>query len=82
MRVGGPYVLTVTYVGGASAFEPYTNENIEVNLGVTTDVNVTVKNIAVEETVTVTAVSDTVFSTQRTGAATTVSRDRSRSCPT
>ena len=55
MRVGGPYVLTVTYVGGASAFEPYTNENVEVNLGVTTDVNVTVKNIAVEESVTVTA---------------------------
>ena len=29
MRVGGPYVVTVTYVGGASAFEPYTNENVD-----------------------------------------------------
>jgi hypothetical protein len=81
MRVGGPYVVTVTYVGGASAFEPYTNENVAVNLGVTTDVNVTVKAIAVEESVTVTAVSDPVFSSQRTGAATTVSRDEIQNLP-
>ena len=54
MRVGGPYVVTVTYVGSGNAFEPYTNENVTVNLGVTADVNVTVKNIAVEESVTVT----------------------------
>jgi hypothetical protein len=81
MRIGGPYVLTVTYVGGASAFEPYTNENVTVNLGVTTDVNVTVKDIAVEETVTVTASTDPVFSTQRTGAATTVSRDQIQQLP-
>ena len=81
MRVGGPYVVTVTYVGGASAFEPYTNENVTVNLGVTTDVNVTVKNIAVEESVTVVASSDAVFSSARTGAATTVSREMIQNLP-
>lgn len=76
MRVGGPYVLTVAYVGGASAFEPYTREDVVVNLGVTTDANVVVKDIAVEESVTVTATTDAIFSSQRTGAATTVSRDQ------
>ena len=81
MRVGGPYVVTVAYVGGGNAFEPYTNENVEVNLGVTTDVNVQVKSIAVEESVTVTATSDPIFSTQRTGAATTVSRDQIQMLP-
>ncbi len=81
MRVGGPYVLTVTYVATGNAFEPYTNENVEVNLGVTTDVNVSVKNIAVQESVTVTAATDPVFSTQRTGAATTVSRDMIQTLP-
>ncbi len=81
MRVGGPYVLTVSYVGGGNAFEPYTNENVTVNLGVTTDVNVQVKNIAVEESVTVTASTDPVFSTQRTGAATTVSREQIQTLP-
>ncbi len=81
MRVGGPYVVTVTYVGGASAFEPFTREDLTVNLGVTTDTNVQVRNIAVEESVTVTASSDTVFSTRRTGAATTVSRDMIQTLP-
>ncbi len=81
MRVGGPYVLTVTYVGTGNAFEPYTNENVTVNLGVTTDVNAQVTGIAVEESVTVTATTDTVFSTQRTGAATTVSRDQIQMLP-
>ncbi len=80
MRVG-PYIVTVTYVGGGNAFEPYTNENVVVNLGVTADVNAQVKNIAVEETVTVTAATDPVFSTQRTGAATTVSRDQIQNLP-
>src|SRR6478736_703038 len=81
MRVGGPYVVTVTYVGGGTAFAPYTNENVTVNLGVITDVNATVKNIAVEESVTVVASSDTVFSSTRTGAATTVSREMIQNLP-
>ncbi len=81
MRVGGPYVLTVTYVGTGTAFEPYTLEDITINLGVTTDMNVSVKGISVEESVTVTASTDPVFSTQRTGASTTVGRDQIAKLP-
>ncbi|MEX2015379.1 MAG: carboxypeptidase-like regulatory domain-containing protein, partial [Candidatus Hydrogenedentales bacterium] len=39
MRVGGPYTIQVVYAGGGGgAFAPKTVENINVNLGVTTDV--------------------------------------------
>lgn len=83
MRVGGPYSVTVAFVGGAgTAFQPETVDNLEVNLGVATDVNVAVKPIAVTETVTVTASSDTVFSSARTGAATSVSRELIATLPT
>ena len=57
-------------------------ENVEINLGVATDLNVDVKPIAVTETVTVTAQSDTVFSSGRTGAATSVNRETLASMPT
>ena len=77
MRVGGPYVVTVSYSGTGNAFEPKVQEGVEINLGVATDVNLVVTAIAVQEAVTVTAVSDTVFASTRTGAATTVSRTRS-----
>src|SRR5215210_5286166 len=40
MRVGGPYSVTVNFVGQGTAFEPKTIENVAVNLGVPTDVNV------------------------------------------
>ena len=83
MRVGGPYVVTVAFTGtGAAAFAPQTQENIEINLGVATDVRFDVKNISVSETVTVTAQSDTVFSSGRTGAATSVNRETLASMPT
>ena len=63
MRVGGPYSVTVAYTGtGTAAFAPETVENVEINLGVATDLTIGVKPIAVTETVTVTAVSDTVVS--------------------
>lgn len=74
MRVGGPYTVTVNYVGTGTAFEPQAQENVAVNLGVATDVNFTVRPIAVQETVTVTAEISPVFSSSRTGAATAVSR--------
>lgn len=74
MRVGGPYVVTVNYAGTGSAFEPSVQENITVNLGIATDLTFVVQPIAVTEAVTVTASSDAVFSSERTGAATLVSR--------
>src|SRR6188508_561974 len=40
MRVGGPYSVTVAYTGaGAAAFAPKTIENVEINLGVATDLS-------------------------------------------
>jgi hypothetical protein len=83
MRVGGPYSVTVAYTGtGTAAFAPETVENVEINLGVATDLNLNVKNIAVTETVTVTAESSAVFSSARTGAATSVNRQVLESMPT
>jgi hypothetical protein len=82
MRVGGPYVVTVAYVGTGTAFEPTTQEDVTINLGVATDLNITVRSIAVQETVTVTAQSDPVFSSARTGAATAISRETIAAVPT
>jgi hypothetical protein len=72
MRVGGPYTVTVNYVGTGSAFAPKTIEKITVNLGVATDVKVNVEAIAVTENVTVTGKTDPIFASSRTGAATTL----------
>jgi hypothetical protein len=75
MRVGGPYSVTVAYAGsGGTAFAPSTQEDVTVNLGVATDLTFNVQAIAVQETVTVTATVDPVFSSTRTGAATSVGR--------
>jgi hypothetical protein len=83
MRVGGPYSVTAAYTGtGTAAFAPETHDNVEINLGVATDLKLEVKPISVTETVTVTASSDTVFSSARTGAATSVSRQVLESMPT
>ncbi|HXG87078.1 MAG TPA: carboxypeptidase regulatory-like domain-containing protein [Vicinamibacterales bacterium] len=82
MRVGGPYTVMVTYVGAGTAFEPQTQQDVMVNLGVATDLPITVRAISVQETVTVTAQSDTVFSSARTGAATSVSRAELATIPT
>jgi hypothetical protein len=83
MRVGGPYSIQVVYVGGAGgAFAPRTVENLTVNLGVTTDVDVSVEAITVAEEVQVTGQSDPVFASSRTGAATAIMRDELATLPT
>ena len=83
MRVGGPYTIQIVYVGGGgAAFAPKTVENVNVNLGVTSDVDVSVEAITVAEEVEVTGVSDPVFASTRTGAATSVGRDDIASLPT
>jgi len=82
MRVGGPYSVTVAFTGsGAAAFAPETQDNLEINLGAATDVVFNVKQIAVTETVTVTAQSDAVFSSSRTGATTAVNRETLATLP-
>ncbi len=83
MRVGGPYSVTVAFSGtGAAAFAPESRDDVMINLGVSTDLAFTVRQIAITETVTVTAQSDTVFSSTRTGAATALSRETLASLPT
>jgi hypothetical protein len=83
MRVGGPYSVTAAFTGtGTAAFAPETQENVEINLGVATDLVFNVKPIAVTETVTVTAESSAVFSSARTGAATAVNRETLATLPT
>jgi hypothetical protein len=75
VRVGGPYSVQAVFVGTGTAFEPKTVENVTVNLGIASDVSIQVRAIAIQENVTVTAEADPVFSSNRTGAATQISRD-------
>ena len=83
MRVGGPYSVTVTFSGGGgTAFAPETQDDVQINLGVATDLPMMVRPIAVTETVTVTGDIDPVFSSSRTGAATSVARLDIESLPT
>lgn len=84
MRVGGPYSVTAAYTGsgGGTAFEPQTTGDVTVNLGTTSDVNFAVTAIAVQESVTVSGRFDPVFSSNRTGAATSVAREDLALLPT
>lgn len=83
MRVGSGYTVTVAYkAGSGSAFEPQTQRDITVNLGIATDLEIVVRPIAVQEQVTVVATIDPVFSSGRTGAATTVTREELAQLPT
>ena len=81
VRVGGPYSVTVAPAAGASGFEPQTQDGVEVNLGVATDLDFIVRSIAVEVTVAAQA-SDAVFSSERTGAATAITREALATLPT
>ncbi len=83
MRVGGPYTVQVVFTGtGTAAFPPQVREGVIVNLGLTTDVDVTVQAITVAEEVTVSGTADPVFASTRTGAATQVSREEIYNLPT
>src|SRR5712692_5116432 len=78
MRVGGPYTVTVS----VSGFQPQVVKDVFVNLGVAADLQLTLRTLAVTEEITVTAQSDAIFSSARTGAATAVSRDVLATLPT
>ncbi len=79
MRVGGPYRVTVSLVG----YRPEVQNGIGVTLGVTSDLRFALRQVSVElEPITVTATTGTVFSSQRTGAATTLPTEALAHLPT
>ena len=77
MRVGGPYSVTASLTG----FQPMTQKDVIVSLGVASDLELTLGQAALTEEVTVTAQSSEVFSSARTGAATAISRDVIQNLP-
>jgi hypothetical protein len=78
MRVGGPYTVTASLSG----FQPKVTKDVYVYLGGATDLELTLSNVSVTEEVTVTATADAIFSSARTGAATSVNREALATIPT
>jgi hypothetical protein len=78
MRVGGPYSVTISIAG----FQPQVTRDVWLTLGVSQDLDVVLRTATVQEEVTVTAVSDPVFTSDRTGAATSVNRTALERLPT
>src|SRR5438309_5059636 len=79
MRVGGPYRVSVALVG----YRQEVQDQIQLSLGGTADLRFVLGQASVElEPITVTATSDPVFSSGRTGAATTISTAQIDHLPT
>src|SRR5580765_521763 len=78
MRVGGPYKVTASLPG----FSSEEKGGLALNLGVSQDLEFTLKVANVAETITVVGQSDPVFSSGRTGAATAVLREDLATLPT
>jgi hypothetical protein len=80
MRVGGPYRVSTTRLG----YRPEAQNGVNVTLGQTTDLVFKMAQASVQlEAVTVQAsAAGSIFSSERTGAATTVSADQLASLPT
>src|SRR5437899_584244 len=78
-RVGGPYQAPVTDGG----YRPEVQNGVSVGLGTTSDLRFRLTPATVQlEAVTVTATADNVFSSGRTGAATTVTTQEIAHLPT
>ena len=78
MRIGGPYTITAALSG----FQSQVQNSISLTLGVVQDVSFTLALATVAETVTVTGETSPVFSSTRTGASTSVTRDELEVLPT
>jgi len=78
MRVGGPYKLTVSYVG----HQTVTIEDLNLNLGQTLGVDVTLNQATAQLSgVTVVAVKNALFDGNRTGASLNVGTNQIQSMP-
>lgn len=79
LRVGGPYKVTVSYIG----FKNQVKDNIYLTLGVSADLNFTLSSSEIEVgEITVTAERNAVMSSDRTGAATSISKESFQVLPT
>jgi len=79
MRVGGPYRVRAAMVGHRQE----TQDGINLTLGISADLRFRLRQVTVElEPITVTATTSSVFSSERTGAATTVSSGQIAHLPT
>jgi len=79
VRVGGPYLIYVSYVG----YKTMEISNIMTTLGITTNVNVVIQEESQQlSEVTILGNKDKTFSKDRTGAAQQLSRNEIMSIPT
>ncbi|WP_031525610.1 TonB-dependent receptor [Dyadobacter crusticola] len=79
VRVGGPYSVTVSFVG----FNDKSQENIYANLGTSANVNFDLQDGSTDlSEVVVTGAGSDIFSSDRTGAATTFNKGLLGSLPT
>ncbi len=78
MRVGGPYRVTASFIG----YEPQVQDGINIALGVATNLNFQLADAAtlLEEFV-VTFDRSSIFSSDRTGAATTIGQNELQTLP-
>jgi len=79
MRVGGPYRVSAALVG----YRQEVQDGISLTLGLTADLRFQLRQVTVQlEAITVTATTDAVFSSERTGAATTIASGQIAHLPT
>jgi hypothetical protein len=79
MRVGGPYLITISYVG----FETFTATNINLQLGDSRTINSTLSEAADALTeIVITAQRGGIFDSSKTGAETNVSQRQVSTLPT
>src|SRR6266852_5762428 len=79
MRVGGPYRVSVSVVG----YRQEVQDQVNLTLGGTADLRFVLRAASLElEPIIVTATSNPVFSSERTGAATTISTNEIGHLPT
>ncbi|MEO8256005.1 MAG: carboxypeptidase regulatory-like domain-containing protein [Acidobacteriota bacterium] len=78
MRIGGPYTVTAALTG----FRTEEQRDVSLNLGVVQDLSFTMTVAAIAENVTVVGTTSPIFSSNRTGAATSVTRGDLGTLPT
>lgn len=79
MRVGGPYTVTVSFIG----YESQAVENIFLSLGIAANVNVVMRDDSSElSEIVVTGEKNSVFSSDRTGATTAIDNATINKLPT